>query len=367
MKTKSLILLLVGLIILGCELNNQPNNAAMEKNYPVDLPLILRSSSSSSCSPNLVGDTIYVFNAQEEITGDLACLDVQNVDWNKNSFLAVKIQRFNADSRITKSSLQEVSAGQYQLKVEITPSATQNAAPLYFYMTVSKISREANIALSVSVPEEWNAGTFQLKDTYWKLAGYVDVSTGKSIDKSITVDLGKKPFLSVGTEVYDSNIGNIGSFYEAIKTINFHLVDSEGLKFFYNDRKNYLLYKKIEGASDDSGINNSIYSEGYIVNYDYCGGLEMEEKTAKANGYFIISENLKDTLLTYNLPDNLFEFPLAFFGRESSEHSYRYDYKIGFTYRIAKESERIYTLCPAMYPRKYSNARQIIIDSASNL
>jgi hypothetical protein len=48
----------------------------------------------------------------------------------------------------------------------------------------------------------------------------------------------------------------------------------------------------------------------------------LRKETAKARAYFIISENLKDTLLTYNLPDSLYEFPLGFFGYEN--HSYRF-------------------------------------------
>jgi hypothetical protein len=288
MKTKYFYLLSLGIALWGCDnsANQAEDNA---QSYPVDVPLELRSSLSENCSPKLDGDTVYVFNAAEEITGDLACLDVQDMDWSKNSFLTVKIQRFNADSEITKSSLQEVSKGQYLLNVEITPSITQNAAPLYFSMTVPKISKEANIGVSVSVPEGLNAGTFQLKDTQWKLAGYVDVSTGKlteaepkdcndcytlsfhtdslgtgiSVGNSVIVDLGKKPVLSLGTEAYHGNTGNVGLFLDAIQSIDFYYLDAEGLKFLYNNRKNYLLYERLHFQSSIS-ITSVLIAEGEL-------------------------------------------------------------------------------------------------------
>ena len=123
------------------------------------------------------------------------------------------------------------------------------------------------------------------------------------------------------------------------------------------------------GGEAEQKDDSETYSEliqGCIIDYDRCSDIsEKGEKTAKANAYYIISENLKDTLLTYNLPDDLFEFPLAFFGYEASEHSFRYDFKIKFTYRMAKEDEKILVACPDIHLRKYSNAKQIIIISAN--
>ncbi|MDR1221603.1 MAG: hypothetical protein LBL07_01815 [Tannerella sp.] len=301
MKTKRFYPVLLAIACLGCE-KNMDNEAGNTPDFPVDVPVKLLSSQSSpgNCSPDLKGDTVYIYNSQEELTGDLACLGGQDIDWNKNSFLAVKIQRFNADSRITESFMQEISAGQYQLKVQITPSTTLNAEPLYFYMTVPKISGDASIALSVSVPDLLNAGTFQLKGTQWKLAGYVDVSTGKltdaepkdcdgcytlnfnsdslatgkSVANLILVDLGKKPFFSIGTEVYDSETGNAALFYDAIKSIDFYYQDAEGLKFFYNGKMNYLLYKQHDSDSPETAIappvvdaGDLLYSAGFIEVY----------------------------------------------------------------------------------------------------
>jgi hypothetical protein len=115
--------------------------------------------------------------------------------------------------------------------------------------------------------------------------------------------------------------------------------------------------------NDEAELKDGI--EGYIIDYDQCAGFkERGETTAKASGYYIISENLKDTLLTYNLPDDLFEFPWAFFKNESP---YRYEYKIRFTYRLAEEEEKINPLCTAQYAVLYPYAKQVIINKARKL
>jgi hypothetical protein len=128
---------------------------------------------------------------------------------------------------------------------------------------------------------------------------------------------------------------------------------------------------KVEGDIDELR-DSAIYTEGYIVNYNRCVGLkERGEATAKARGYYIISENLQDTLLTYNLPDDLYEFPLAFFGYAPSDYdwiegspepAFRYTYKIKFTYRLAKEEEKIIPVCDAFHYDLYHMAKQVIID-----
>jgi hypothetical protein len=123
--------------------------------------------------------------------------------------------------------------------------------------------------------------------------------------------------------------------------------------------------------------NEIVYTDGYIVDYNSCAAFkERGETTAKARGYYIISENLKDTLLTFNLPDDLFEFPWAFFGYAGTDYdwkeggstlAYRYEYKIRFTYRLAEEEEKIILLCNAFLYDPYLRAKQVIIKTASKL
>jgi hypothetical protein len=48
------------------------------------------------------------------------------------------------------------------------------------------------------------------------------------------------------TYAYDSEIGNVRLFYNAIGTVDSYKLGKNELKFFYNDKKNYLLYKLIK-------------------------------------------------------------------------------------------------------------------------
>jgi hypothetical protein len=122
--------------------------------------------------------------------------------------------------------------------------------------------------------------------------------------------------------------------------------------------------------------DDTVYTVGYIVDYERCAGFkERGETTACANAYFIISENLQDTILTYNLPDDLFEFPSAFFVHAGPDyswddnpgHPYRYAYKIRFTYRLAEEEEKIILVCDAFHYKFYPRTKQAIINKVSKL
>jgi hypothetical protein len=103
-----------------------------------------------------------------------------------------------------------------------------------------------------------------------------------------------------------------------------------------------------------TGINENteIKDTGYIVDYQPC--------SSSFGGYYIISENLKDTLLTYNLLD-FYETPLDF----GDGVSHQYEYKIEFTYTIAKDSD--YPLCTTFYNILYPYAKHIIIKSVYRL
>lgn len=95
---------------------------------------------------------------------------------------------------------------------------------------------------------------------------------------------------------------------------------------------------------------------GYIVDYYQC--------TGGFKGYYIISENLKDTLIAYNLPD-VYKDSLEFYDKEKPGYSYRYEYKIEFVYTIAGEED--IPACLALYYIRYPYAKQIIVKSASKL
>ncbi|MDR2126333.1 MAG: hypothetical protein LBP63_05855 [Prevotellaceae bacterium] len=110
-----------------------------------------------------------------------------------------------------------------------------------------------------------------LKGTKWKLAGIVDAKTGvlkelepkdceqcytltfdtdstawgKSVLNTMYIRLLPKPYINIMTEIDDSDNGDVQLFYDAIKTVDTYKVGKNELQFFYNKKKNYLLYKLI--------------------------------------------------------------------------------------------------------------------------
>jgi hypothetical protein len=118
--------------------------------------------------------------------------------------------------------------------------------------------------------------------------------------------------------------------------------------------------------------------DGYIAGYETCG-LTFQNGIGQAKGYIVISENLKDTLAVYNLPQDLFRFPEEIF-LERKHHivntsfpeQYRNSFKVRLTY-ILSSKEEVYSLglkeaciIPAMYQiiETYRNCVPVIIYSA---
>jgi len=106
----------------------------------------------------------------------------------------------------------------------------------------------------------------------------------------------------------------------------------------------------------ESQVNN-ISTKGYIVGYDASSGVDISNNVGKAGGYLFVSENLKDTLAAYNVPDNLFTFPAAIMptnwcGFNVFPQEYRFTYKVQMTYRLmTKEEQReVIKPCISLYP-----------------
>lgn len=86
-------------------------------------------------------------------------------------------------------------------------------------------------------------------------------------------------------------------------------------------------------------------TEGYIIGFDQCeGGVLTNDR-----GFVIACNNFADTLVTYNLPNTLFDFPQYLF----ADYIYSFlfpnpeylNYKIKFQYRFSSEKEKYYPLC----------------------
>ncbi len=110
--------------------------------------------------------------------------------------------------------------------------------------------------------------TSNLKGSTWQLTGYVNAFTGETVKatpegdgyytftfdtdntaiggtiiNSIAISL-SRPYIHVLTKIDDSINGNAHLFYEAIESIEFYDLDGDQLKFFYDNKKQYLLFEK---------------------------------------------------------------------------------------------------------------------------
>ena len=88
--------------------------------------------------------------------------------------------------------------------------------------------------------------------------------------------------------------------------------------------------------------NNSVY---YIAGYNVQSVLRSENGIEKVEQYWLVSENLKDTLATNNFPNNLFDFPTEIIkpvnicGFYPFPEKYRFAYKVKMTYKPMTEEE----------------------------
>ncbi|MDY0370669.1 MAG: hypothetical protein RBR10_12590 [Bacteroidales bacterium] len=126
--------------------------------------------------------------------------------------------------------------------------------------------------------------------------------------------------------------------------------------------------------------NDLIHTEGYIVGFDPC-----TINHHYSIGYVIITGDLKDTLITYNLSDDTYKMPASVISNTSDTlynipEGYFSNYrnsayfptsvssrlKIKFTYRYAFKEEKVINMCTSdINQADFNNAKQVIIKSAS--
>ncbi len=91
----------------------------------------------------------------------------------------------------------------------------------------------------------------------------------------------------------------------------------------------------ISAYSCEKEDSEFVCAEGYIIGFDPCeGGIITKDR-----GFVITCNNFKDTLVTYNLPDTIFEFPQYLF--ENYVFNFLFPnteylkYKIKFLYKFS--------------------------------
>lgn len=128
--------------------------------------------------------------------------------------------------------------------------------------------------------------------------------------------------------------------------------------------------------------NNEPYKslEGYIVGFAPCT-INHHYRI----GYVIISTDLKDTLVTYNLSDDDFKMPASILVNSSDTlykipesyfqnyrnsgyfpNSTQFEFGIKITYEYASEEDKVYNLCTTdINQSDFNNAIQIIVKTTS--
>ena len=133
-----------------------------------------------------------------------------------------------------------------------------------------------------------------------------------------------------------------------------------------------------EGSKEEDPVDSATGNGYYIVGYETCG-LTIQDGVGYAKGYIVISESLKDTLTVYNLPKDIYIFPVEIFTiplREMKNmafpEQYRYSFKIQLEYSLSTEEE-LYNLglkewCPIrdILVETYKNCIPVICKTVKN-
>lgn len=131
-----------------------------------------------------------------------------------------------------------------------------------------------------------------------------------------------------------------------------------------------------------SGCNKEeplMYAKGYIVGFDPCT-INHQYRI----GYVIVSTDLKDTLVTYNLSDIMYKMPASVVFNSDTLYkipalyfqnywctayfpdTLRYKYGVMVSFAIAKEGEMVNYFCTTeINDSDFNNAKEVIIKSAT--
>ncbi|MFD2036921.1 hypothetical protein ACFSKL_19105 [Belliella marina] len=118
------------------------------------------------------------------------------------------------------------------------------------------------------------------------------------------------------------------------------------------------------GCGDEEEDQRILETTGYITGYDPCLTIESYEI-----GEGLLIATSTDTLLTYNFPENIVEFPDGFFDSWLGGIDNQ-DLEVRFRYKLANEDEIITYLCSwGTWPfgNPVSNFDQVVIISAEKI
>ena len=127
--------------------------------------------------------------------------------------------------------------------------------------------------------------------------------------------------------------------------------------------------------------NSSEFVEGFIIASFRCSELDSEngQGTGKLTkrGFFVINKKNADTMYTFSMPENIFDFPQEILTPNSNSDNCgpiyfpdSYEYKIRFKYRNASESEKLFFACGCydmLLPFNWEAYNQVILEETTTI
>jgi len=123
--------------------------------YPITIETTNFSLPQGCAWDGLIPDSLYVINSRAELSQHLACWAnvILDVDLDKYTLLAFIPKYYNCHSKVEKILLQQQSGNEYLLSVDIIPSATAVACPLFVSVLVPKIAETASVELEINIAD----------------------------------------------------------------------------------------------------------------------------------------------------------------------------------------------------------------------
>jgi hypothetical protein len=263
-------------LIAGCK-KNDPTGENPE--YPIEI-LFTEYSLTKSCQWTKLtyNNTVVIINSDEELKQYVACTDnnYPKIDFSKHTLLVANGKTDHRIFEITITGLQQLSENEYELNIEIALDMAAIVKEWKVAFIVEKVSEESKVNVITTAIVK---SRFPLQGTAWQLVGFVDVETGeiKEIDPkeedrclyctlefntdntflafstaneiwgNYEVDYTTNNFRFVrvwSTLIYEPGDGD--RYCEALRIIRSFSTQKNELRLYYNDKKNYLLFRSIE-------------------------------------------------------------------------------------------------------------------------
>ncbi|MDR1200835.1 MAG: hypothetical protein LBL58_04265 [Tannerellaceae bacterium] len=134
-----------------------------------------------------------------------------------------------------------------------------------------------------------------------------------------------------------------------------------------------LLSSIISSCSDDNDNSGekALSAEVYVIGSHPCGETFLERDSIVSDFYYLVTSNLKDTLVSGQFPEGIFHIPTDYFRTKKDAVAFSDEcantYKLKITYNYVTEENKTVLFCPAVINLATdfnNNYPEIIIESA---